>query len=66
MTPGLRSSEFKTAVLVAGAAIVSAAANWVSNRYALGAGVLGGVSYIVSRGLAKYEQRNDQTPPPAA
>lgn len=65
MTPGLRTSEFKVAVLTVGVAVVSAAADWVSNRYALGAGVVGAVGYIVSRGLAKYEPRNPDGTPPA-
>lgn len=59
MTPGLRTSEFKVAALTVVAAIVSAGADWVSNRFALGAGIVGAVGYVVSRGLAKTETRTD-------
>jgi len=64
MTPGLRTSEFKVAVLTVGVAVVSAAADWVSNRYAFAGGVVGAAGYIISRGLAKYEPRGTTPPPP--
>jgi hypothetical protein len=63
MTPGLRTSEFKVAVLTVGVAVVSALADWVSNRYAFAGGVLGAVGYVVSRGLAKTEPREPVTTP---
>lgn len=67
MSPGLKTSEFKVAVLTVGVAVVSAAADWVSNRWAFAGGVLGAVGYVISRGLAKVEPRNpDGTPPGAA
>jgi len=57
MSPGLRSSEFKAAVITVVVAIISGLADWVSNRWAFAGGVAGAVGYILSRGLAKNEQR---------
>jgi hypothetical protein len=53
MTPGLRTSEFKVAVLTAIGSIAAGLADWVPNRYALIGSVLAGIGYILSRGHAK-------------
>lgn len=60
MTPGMKTSEFLVAVLTVVGAIVSAAQDYLTNPQAAGLSGLGVVAYIVSRGLAKVEQR----PPP--
>ncbi len=64
VTPGLKTSEFKAAALTVIASCVAVGANWISARYGFGAGVLGAISYVVSRGLAKYETPG--SPPPTA
>lgn len=56
-TPGSRSSEFLVACLNVLAQIILAAENVISSGTATKYGVAGAVLYIVSRGLAKYEQR---------
>ena len=66
MTPGLRTSEFKIAVLAALANIANANQHWTSWRQAL-LPTLAAIGYILSRGLAKTEPRSPVPPaPPAA
>jgi hypothetical protein len=57
ITPGLKSSEFKVALVTVLAAVVSYLADWVSHRYAFLGGVAAAVGYILSRGFAKSETR---------
>jgi hypothetical protein len=57
MTPGLRSSEFKVAVVTVILSVVAYVADWTSHRYAWAGGVATAIGYIVSRGLAKTEPR---------
>jgi len=61
MSPGLKSSEFKVALLSVAVAVVSGLSDWVSNRYAFSGGILAAIGYVVSRGLAKNEQRGTGT-----
>lgn len=56
-TPGSKSSEFLVAVLNAIAQLILAATGTLSDGTATKYGLAGAVAYIVSRGLAKYEQR---------
>ena len=57
MTPGLKTSEFKVALITVVLSVVAYAADWTSHRYAWAGGVAAAISYIVSRGLAKTEPR---------
>ena len=63
-TPGSKSSEFLVTVLNVVAQIVLAWSDTISSGTAAKFSVAGAVAYIVSRGLAKYEQR--PSPPPGA
>lgn len=56
-TPGSSSSEFLVMVLNVLAQIILSAESVISSGTATKYGVVGAVLYIVSRGLAKYEQR---------
>lgn len=56
-TPGSKSSEFLVAILNAIAQLILAATGTLSDGTATKYGLAGAVAYIVSRGLAKYEQR---------
>ena len=56
VTPGILSSEFRVAVLIATLLGVNADQHWVSAIYALVVAAPG-IAYIVSRGLAKVEPR---------
>lgn len=60
-TAGARSSEFLAAAANVVAQVALAWTNEISAGSATKYSVVGAVAYIVSRGLAKYEQR-----PPAA
>jgi hypothetical protein len=64
MTPGARSSEFLVTVLNVIAQIALAWSGTITDGTAAKYGLAGTVAYVLSRGLAKYEQRG--TPPPAA
>jgi hypothetical protein len=55
--PGSRSSEFLVAVLNVVAQVVLAAAGTISDGTATKFSLAGAIAYIVSRGLAKYENR---------
>lgn len=70
VTPGLRTSEFKVAVLAVVGAILSATQDYITDPTATKLSVGAAVAYILSRGLAKYEQRtttvSSPTPPPTA
>jgi hypothetical protein len=61
--PGYRTSEFFVAVLGVLAAIVSAWQDYVSDSNGVKLGFAAAVGYIISRGLAKYEQRGPGSPP---
>lgn len=61
VTPGILSSEFRVAVLIATLLGVNADQHWVGAIYALIIAAPG-LAYIVSRGLAKVEPRG-ATPP---
>ncbi len=56
MTPGLRSSEFKVALLTAIGVLANSSAHWTSWRNAATA-TAAAVAYVISRGLAKTEPR---------
>lgn len=56
-TPGSRSSEFLVTLLNAVAQLILAASGTISDGTATKYGLAGAVAYILSRGLAKYEQR---------
>ena len=56
-TPGSKSSEFLVAILNAVAQLILAATGTLSDGTATKYGLAGALAYIVSRGLAKYEQR---------
>lgn len=62
-TPGSKSSEFLVAVLNVIAQVILAWSNTISDGAAAKYSVAGAVAYIVSRGLAKYEQRPSGSPP---
>jgi hypothetical protein len=55
--PGFKTSEFLVTVLTAISALVAASQDLISSGQATRLGVYGAIAYIVSRGLAKYEQR---------
>lgn len=57
VTPGIQTSEFRLAVLIATLLGVNADQHWVSAIYAL-IMAAPGVAYIISRGLAKTESRS--------
>lgn len=56
-TPGAKSSEFLVTVLNIVAQIILASAGTISDGTATKFGLAGTIAYILSRGLAKYEQR---------
>ena len=56
-TPGAKSSEFLVTILNVVAQIVLAWSNTISDGTAVKLGVVGTIAYVLSRGLAKYEQR---------
>ena len=56
-TPGARSSEFLVTVLNVVAQIALAWSGTISDGSAAKLGVAGTLAYVLSRGLAKYEQR---------
>lgn len=57
MTPGLKTSEFKVALITVIFSVVAYAADWINHRYAWGGGIAAAIGYILSRGLAKQEPR---------
>jgi hypothetical protein len=57
MTPGLKTSEFKVALLTVIFSVVAYAADWINHRYAWGGGIAAVAAYILSRGFAKTEPR---------
>lgn len=64
--PGFQTSEFLVALLNLLGSIVAAAQGYISDGTATKLSVGGALAYIVSRGLAKYEPRGPNPPPPAA
>ena len=56
VTPGMRTSEFRVAVLTAILNLVNSSQHWVTWQQAAVAS-LAAVSYVVSRGFAKSETR---------
>ena len=67
VTRGVRTSEFKVALLAVIGAIVSATQDYISNPTATKLSIGAAVAYILSRGLAKYEtSTSSQAPPPAS
>lgn len=63
MTPGIRTSEFKVAVINFVLAVILAWQDQISDPTAAKLSVAGAVAYIISRGLAKYEGRGGSPPP---
>lgn len=63
-TPGTKSSEFLVTILTLVGAIVSAAQGYITSGEATKYGVAGAIFYIISRGLAKTEQRGSGGEPP--
>jgi hypothetical protein len=61
MTPGLRTSEFKAALATVILSLVAAGVNYVSDKTGFIGAVAGGLGYVISRGLAKNEQRPSGT-----
>ena len=61
-TPGAKSSEFLVAVLNVIAQVALAWSNEISAGTATKYSLVGAAAYIVSRGLAKYEQRGSGPP----
>lgn len=61
--PGFHTSEFLIAVANLVGQVVLALNGTVSNGTAVKYTLAGAIAYIVSRGLAKYEQRGNTTPP---
>jgi len=59
--PGTRSSEFVVSILTVVWYIVNAAENYYSTSGAVKLSAPA-IAYIISRGLAKYEQRNETKP----
>lgn len=57
--PGFHTSEFIVTVLVPIGSIVAAAQDYISSGQATKLSTFAAIAYIVSRGLAKFEQRND-------
>lgn len=55
--PGFHTSEFIVTILTLVGSIVAAAQDYISSGTAAKFSVFGALAYIVSRGLAKYEQR---------
>jgi hypothetical protein len=64
--PGFHTSEFIVAVVNLLGQIVAAAQGYVSDPTAVKLSMAGFAAYILSRGLAKYEPRGPQPPPPGA
>lgn len=56
-TPGSKTSEFLVTILNVVAQIALAASGTITDGTATKYGVAGAIFYIISRGLAKYEQR---------
>ena len=56
-TPGARSSEFLVTILNVVAQVILAWSGTISDGSAVKMGVVGTIAYVLSRGLAKYEQR---------
>ena len=65
-TPGTKTSEFLLTILNAVAQLVLALTNTLSTGTATKYGVAGMLAYALSRGLAKYETRGPNPPPPQA
>ena len=59
--PGFRTSEWAVAIITAALNIANSSAHWVSWQQAI-LPTLAGISYVVSRGLAKYEPRGTNPP----
>lgn len=55
--PGYRTSEFAVALLNLLGCIVAAGQGYIAGGTATRLGAAGALAYIVSRGLAKYEER---------
>jgi hypothetical protein len=62
MSPGLRSSEFKVALLTVLGSILAANQSWVSDPTGTKLSVGAAIAYVVSRGLAKLETRGPEGP----
>ena len=56
-TPGAKTSEFLVTVLNVIAQVALAWSGTISDGSAVKMGVAGTIAYVLSRGLAKYEQR---------
>jgi hypothetical protein len=63
MTPGMRTSEFYLTVLTLIGSIVASGQDYISSSTATHLSVYGAIAYILSRGLAKYEQGGAGGPP---
>ena len=61
-TPGAKSSEFLVMVLNVVAQIALAWSNTITDGKATTYGMIGAAAYIISRGLAKYEQKPPAPP----
>jgi len=64
VTPGLRSSEFKVALLAVVGSIIAALQSYITDGTATKLSVAGALAYVLSRGLAKYEPRQNVPPTP--
>lgn len=60
--PGFHTSEFIVSVLTVAWYVLNAWQDWMSNTGAVTLSAPA-VAFILSRGLAKYEQRGPTTPP---
>lgn len=64
-TPGAKSSEFLVVVILNTIAqIVLAWTGTIADPTAAKLGTAGAIAYAISRGLAKYETRNQSSTPP--
>lgn len=62
--PGTRTSEFAVACLTVLWYVLNAWQDWTTTNAGIKLSAPA-IAYIVSRGLAKYEQRGQSTAPPA-
>lgn len=60
--PGFQTSEWAVALVTAALNIANSSANWISWHQAV-LPTIAAAAYVVSRGLAKYEPRNEPVPP---
>lgn len=61
--PGFHTSEFFVAVITAVLNVLNASQHWTSWQQAV-LPTIAAVGYVVSRGLAKVENRQTTAPPP--